>query len=674
MPDIIPNVVVSMTSQPFTMPREFKSVFNGMIYIGKIDTDPTIPANQIQVYLENEDGSYTPMPQPIRTNAGGYPVYNGKVSKFVTVEGHSMLIQDANGVQLFYFPNVLKYDPDQLRLELSGPSGFNLVGEIQSISGFFGLTGQDGDKVLLKGWYSGAGVGGGIFDYSSSTNRSSHDGGVVISPDVPYSGDSDISSFINGIGGGVGVGCWVRRDVNEVTGDMYGLSGNPTSTASSPINATASLKKMALKAGEIGCGIVVPANPIRITSSVSIPMHQRDGGKVSYFKGVSEKESIIQVLASGTTSSAYGIVFDGSLSVFSSFPVSDFAINSVNSDGSRADWSGFGVKFNKVIRLDWQRCNVDGFEIGTNMTDTLYSTLNTVRFSYNKTGLQGRLGELTGANAVNATRCDFNNNAEFGIEMQHAHAWLLESCTFEGNGGKSYANATPITFAACAQYALIGGAGQVAATFEGCYFENNKGLDISFYINRNLNQIMNINNSIFNYNLDTVSASRILVQSNQSDLSNGVQAILNMSGNGFLNTGVATTSAFKEVQFAVPSTFGVSHLVFNDYGNKTSMTSPYSGLEKVQRNFAGGVTARVNVSSTGAFSLSQNVVSVTKSGVGVYVINFTCSVANSLPNVMLFGGSGRYATFTRTSDYILTISTFNNTGSAVDLDFMLTVA
>lgn len=127
MPDIMPNVVISMPGQLFTMPREFKSVFNGMIYIGKIDTDPTIAANQIQVYLENEDGSYTPMPQPIRTNAAGYPVYNGKVSKFVTVEGHSMLIQDANGVQLFYFPNVLKYDPDQLKSQLQNGDG-SLVG------------------------------------------------------------------------------------------------------------------------------------------------------------------------------------------------------------------------------------------------------------------------------------------------------------------------------------------------------------------------------------------------------------------------------------------------------------------------------------------------------------------------------------------------------------------
>lgn len=128
MADIQPNVVVSMLSQQFTMPNKFASVFNGKIYIGKIDTDPRVPANQIQVYLENEDGSHVPVPQPLRTNAAGFPVYNGQISKFVTVEGQSMLVTDANGSQLFYFPNVLKYDPDQFRLILSGPGGAAMVG------------------------------------------------------------------------------------------------------------------------------------------------------------------------------------------------------------------------------------------------------------------------------------------------------------------------------------------------------------------------------------------------------------------------------------------------------------------------------------------------------------------------------------------------------------------
>lgn len=128
MSDITANVVVSMPTQPFTMARFFKAVANGRIYIGKIDTDPTIPANQIQVYLENEDGSHVPVQQPIRINAGGFPVFNGQIAKFVTVQGHSMAVLDAFYVQQFYFPNVLKYDPDQFSQTLTGNGGAAMVG------------------------------------------------------------------------------------------------------------------------------------------------------------------------------------------------------------------------------------------------------------------------------------------------------------------------------------------------------------------------------------------------------------------------------------------------------------------------------------------------------------------------------------------------------------------
>ncbi len=127
MSDITANVVVSMPSQLFTMARSFKAVANGKIYIGKIDTDPVNPENQIQVYVENEDGSHVPVSQPIIINAAGYPVYNGQIAKFVTVQGHSMAVYDAYGTQQFYFPNVLKYDPDQLRQELAGDDGYLLV-------------------------------------------------------------------------------------------------------------------------------------------------------------------------------------------------------------------------------------------------------------------------------------------------------------------------------------------------------------------------------------------------------------------------------------------------------------------------------------------------------------------------------------------------------------------
>ncbi|MXC48856.1 phage tailspike protein, partial [Escherichia coli] len=81
------------------------------------------PENRIQVYVENEDGSHVPVSQPIIINAAGYPVYNGQIAKFVTVQGHSMAVYDAYGAKQFYFPNVLKYDPDRFRQELQQTNG-----------------------------------------------------------------------------------------------------------------------------------------------------------------------------------------------------------------------------------------------------------------------------------------------------------------------------------------------------------------------------------------------------------------------------------------------------------------------------------------------------------------------------------------------------------------------
>lgn len=103
MAEITANVVIGMPSQLFTAARSFKALTNGRIYIGKIDTDPTQRENQIPVYMDREDGKLVEVPQPIIINAAGYPVYNGQIAKFVTVEGHSMAIYDSSNVQQFYF-------------------------------------------------------------------------------------------------------------------------------------------------------------------------------------------------------------------------------------------------------------------------------------------------------------------------------------------------------------------------------------------------------------------------------------------------------------------------------------------------------------------------------------------------------------------------------------------
>ncbi len=186
MTDITANVVVSMPSQLFTMARSFKAVANGKIYIGKIDTDPVNPENQIQVYIENEDGSHVPVSQPIIINAAGYPVYNGQIAKFVTVQGHSMAVYDAYGAQQFYFPNVLKYDHAALKYDLEAPYGMSMIGEFESVADLQSFSQlsliDDGDRVSVKSFHAGRGVGGGLFRWHASC-LTQHDGFSVIKPD-----------------------------------------------------------------------------------------------------------------------------------------------------------------------------------------------------------------------------------------------------------------------------------------------------------------------------------------------------------------------------------------------------------------------------------------------------------------------------------------------------------
>jgi len=133
MSDITANLVIGMPAQLFTLARSFKANANGKIYIGQPDTDPTNPANQIQVYVENEDGSHVPVPQPIIINSGGYPVLGGQIKKFVTVQNYSMAIYDAYNAQQFYFKDVAKYDPDQLRSDMSSDE-YQFVGGSENLT------------------------------------------------------------------------------------------------------------------------------------------------------------------------------------------------------------------------------------------------------------------------------------------------------------------------------------------------------------------------------------------------------------------------------------------------------------------------------------------------------------------------------------------------------------
>lgn len=125
------DILVTSPYRPFSLPSQFKAVFNGCIYCGTVDAvDPSV--SQVQVYFVNESGDKVPVAQPLRTNAGGYIVYNGQPAKFVTDSNHSLLVRDSLGNQVWYEPNMANYDPESFVKYLSSKDGYKLVGSDQS--------------------------------------------------------------------------------------------------------------------------------------------------------------------------------------------------------------------------------------------------------------------------------------------------------------------------------------------------------------------------------------------------------------------------------------------------------------------------------------------------------------------------------------------------------------
>ncbi|HAI1440562.1 TPA: hypothetical protein HIT88_004910 [Escherichia coli] len=260
MTDITANVIVSMPSQLFTMARSFKAVANGKIYIGKIDTNPVNPENQIQVYVENEDGSHVPVSQPIIINAAGYPVYNGQIAKFVTVQGHSMAVYDAYGAQQFYYPNILKYNPDQLELRLIGPDGFKYIGRCKNIN-YLRLIEPTIESQLINviEHSDGVGIGGGFFEYDSTDNTSEDDDGMII---VTPGGKR-----------------W-KRICNKVYADYYGIVPDGVTDYHDKLNKALQAAKMATVKE-----LILSEGTYGINSALKVPSHVRLRG-VGKFKTV----------------------------------------------------------------------------------------------------------------------------------------------------------------------------------------------------------------------------------------------------------------------------------------------------------------------------------------------------------------------------------------------------
>lgn len=84
---------------------KFGTYFDAKIYVGAPD-NPNPRTSQKDTRLVQEDGTTVIAQQPIRTNAGGIPIYNGSVVALDVDGDYSLAIDDSTDQQKYYFANI----------------------------------------------------------------------------------------------------------------------------------------------------------------------------------------------------------------------------------------------------------------------------------------------------------------------------------------------------------------------------------------------------------------------------------------------------------------------------------------------------------------------------------------------------------------------------------------
>lgn len=104
--------------QYFPDPDTAGPLSNAKLYFGIEGKDPTLAANQKLVYAMQEDKSVIPIPQPVRTTAGGVPTYNSSIVTLAVAGTFSFKCLTNADVQKYYYPSI------------TGMETFNFSGEI----------------------------------------------------------------------------------------------------------------------------------------------------------------------------------------------------------------------------------------------------------------------------------------------------------------------------------------------------------------------------------------------------------------------------------------------------------------------------------------------------------------------------------------------------------------
>ncbi|MDR9946242.1 hypothetical protein MX989_09135 [Enterobacter sichuanensis] len=559
-----------------------------------------------------------------------------------------------------------------LRSMLASKDGYSLIGEVQSVAGFNGMTGANGKKVRLKGWYTGSAIGGGEFYFDTTVAKSKHDGGKYISPTVPY---TTATAFVSGTGetDASGFGVWVRSGITDaLRGEWYGMING--------IDVTTMSQKMANTAGVEGYGLIWPGVNMLLSGPVNVLCDNSASGQVKFLKGAGKRGTVFTIDVQGGYTGATLTVF-GSIgtanAIHDMITIEGMKFRGNGTRANNNNNTGTGLYIQNMLGFSLKDINTENLNRGWIGQNSLYGHAYSCRFQSCQEAVLFRRNSLnTGVNAMHFDRCDFNDNILYAVHATESHAVKFTCCTFEGNGGK-LDNQTPqqvIPGVACCQFDTAGAAGGVIATFDTCYFEANAIVDIKLLVNINRTQLISVRNCIFNKTRTDMTAGRVLVSNPSQSLGSGVMVTLEMQGNKFYSGTNNADALYPDVEMSGAgfTSSGYGHGEILDYNNTYTANTKVTRDALVAHKKAPDDGFICRGLSAGGFTSasSRNIQSCTRQALGVYYI-----VTNQLTNQFNFEiqlDNAGFATFsTASNNESLTVSIFDGTGAAADRNFRL---
>lgn len=195
---------VSFTHGYFPEDDRGRPVANGYLYVGEPDTDPTVIINQKDIFVQQESGAIVSVSQPLRTNAGGVPEYDGSPVTLLTNGNYSLAVHDSNASQVYYIPAIFYNDED-------------VISAVADYTSLRAITGSiDGEQISVSYRTIFGDQGGGLFQWDSTDHSTATgtgyvdadtDSGIFVAPDSDLTGAN---------------GAWVRVYAGPVLAPWFG--------------------------------------------------------------------------------------------------------------------------------------------------------------------------------------------------------------------------------------------------------------------------------------------------------------------------------------------------------------------------------------------------------------------------------------------------------------------